>query len=303
MQVSKLVAKLQSAVKDKVKGLLTRQAHLPYVGPVSVWIVLFVIAPLGFVFYFSFLTVGPYGQIVPTFTLENYVALFKGQYGIILLRSLLFAFVTNVICLLIGYPLAYSIVKHGGKRKIFLLFLVIMPSWTLYLIRLYALKTLVGTTGLINSAFLNLGLISSPLEILYTPSAVVIGLIYTWLPFMVLPIYASLDGLDPSLLEAAVDLGATPVRRFFTVTLPLTKGGIFAGTILTFIPALGDWLSPLLLGGAKVMMAGSLVEHHFIKVGNIPVGSSIATALTAIVLLIIYLSMKLGGEEALERIV
>ena len=303
MQVSKLVTKLQSAIKDKVKGLLTRQAHLPYVGPVSVWIVLFVIAPLGFVFYFSFLTAGPYGQIIHTFTLKNYLAIFKGQYGIILLRSLLFAFVTNVICLLIGYPLAHSIVKHGGKRKIFLLFLVIMPSWTLYLIRLYALKTLVGSKGLINSALLNLGLISSPLEILYTPSAVVIGLIYTWLPFMVLPIYAALDGLDPSLLEAADDLGATPFKRFFTVTLPLTKGGIFAGTILTFIPALGDWLSPLLLGGAKVMMIGNLVEHHFIKVGNIPVGSSIATALTAVVLLIIYLSMKLGGEEALERII
>jgi len=279
------------------------QAYLPYVGLTSVWIVLFVIAPLGFVFYFSFLTVGPSGQIIHTFTLSNYLALFTGRYAIILLRSLLFAFITNMICLLIGYPLAYLIVEQGGKRKILLLFLVIMPSWTLYLIRLYALKTLAGSTGLINGVLLNLGLISSPLEILYTPHAVVVGLIYTWLPFMVLPIYAALDGLNPSLLEAAEDLGATPFRRFFTVTLPLTKGGIFAGTILTFIPALGDWLSPLLLGGAKVMMAGSLVEHYFIKVGNIPVGSSMASALTAVVLLIIYLSMKLGGDEALERIV
>ncbi len=138
---------------------------------------------------------------------------------------------------------------------------------------------------------------------LYNSTAVMVGLVYSWLPFMVLPIYAALDGLDPSLLEAAVDLGATPLRRFFTVTLPLTKGGIFAGTILVFIPSLGEWLVPLLLGGAKVMMAGNLVEHHFIKVGNIPMGSSIAAALTAIVLLIIYLSIKAGGEEALERII
>ena len=303
MLASSVKVKTPMGLGGKIKRLLIMQAYLPYVGPTSVWIVLFVIAPLGFVFYFSFLTVGPYGQIIHTFTLSNYLALFTGRYAIILLRSLLFAFITNMICLLIGYPLAYLIVEQGGKRKILLLFLVIMPSWTLYLIRLYALKTLAGSTGLINGILLNLGLISSPLEILYTPHAVVVGLIYTWLPFMVLPIYAALDGLNPSLLEAAEDLGATPFRRFFTVTLPLTKGGIFAGTILTFIPALGDWLSPLLLGGAKVMMAGSLVEHYFIKVGNIPVGSSMASALTAVVLLIIYLSMKLGGDEALERIV
>jgi len=303
MLTSKVVGKTQRRLRKWIKRLLTTQAYLPYVGPISVWIVLFVITPLGVIVYFSFLMVGPFGQIVPTFTLENYRALFKGAYGIILLRSLLFAFGTNMICLLIGYPLAYWIVKYGSKWKVILLFLVIIPSWTCYLIRLYALKTLTGHTGLINSTLLNLGLISSPLPMLYNSTAVMIGLVYSWLPFMVLPIYAALDGLDPSLLEAAVDLGATPLRRFFTVTLPLTKGGIFAGTILVFIPSLGEWLVPLLLGGAKVMMAGNLVEHHFIKVGNIPMGSSIAAALTAIVLLIIYLSIKAGGEEALERII
>jgi len=300
---SKISVKGQGHVRERIKRLLTTQAYLPYVGPTSLWIVLFVITPLGVILYFSFLRVGPFGQIVPTFTLENYVALFRGEYGIILLRSLLFAFVTNMICLLIGYPLAYWIVKYGGKWKVILLFLVIIPSWTNYLIRLYALKTLMGHTGLINSALLNLGLISSPLDMLYNSTAVMLGLVYSWLPFMVLPIYASLDGLDPSLLEAAADLGATPLRRFFTVTLPLTRGGIFAGTILVFIPSLGAWLVPLLLGGAKVMMAGNLVEHHFIRMGNIPAGSSIAAALTAIVLLIIYLSIKEGGEEALERII
>lgn len=286
----------------KVGKLLARQAHLPYVGPIALWVIVFVIAPLGVIIYFSFLTTGPFGEIIHTFTLENYRTAMKGAYGIIFLRSLLFASLTNVICLLIGYPLAYWIVRCGGKWESLLLFLVVAPSWTCYLIRLYALKTLVGHTGLINSALLNLGLISSPLEILYTPYAVILGLVYSWLPFMVLPIYASLRGLDPSLLEASVDLGATPLRRFFTVTLPLTKGGIFAGTILVLIPSLGEWLVPLLLGGAKVMMAGSLVEHHFIKMGDIPMGSSIAAALAAMVLLVIYLSFKVGGEEALERV-
>jgi len=303
MQTSKVVGRATGNLREKAKKFLTKQAHLPYVGPISLWIIVFVFVPLGVILYFSLLTIGPYGQIVHTFTLENYLALVKVGFAKIFLRTILFAFGANMVCLLIGYPIAYFIVRYGGRWKTLLVFLVILPSWTCYLIRLFALKTLTDSSGLINSALLSLGLISSPLGILYTPYAVMLGLIYTWIPFMVLPIYAALEGLDPSLLEAAVDLGATPLRRFFTVTLPLTKGGIFAGTILVFIPSLGEWLVPLLLGGAKNMMAGNLVSIYFIKAGNIPAGCSIATALTALVILIIYLCMKLGGEEAIERIV
>jgi len=286
-----------------IKKLLTAQAHLPYVGPLSLWIIVFVFAPMGVIVYFSFVRTGVFGEIIHTFTLENYRILFETQHGVILARSLFFAFGTNVICLLIGYPLAYWIARSGGKFKLILLGLVIVPSWTCYLLRLYGLRLLAGDPGIINNVLLNLHLISCPVKMLFTPFAVVLGLVHIWLPFMVLPIYASLEGLDPSFLEAAMDLGATPFRRFFTVTLPLTKGGIFAGTILTFIPAFGDWLSPLVLGGNKVLMAGSLVQHYFIVVGNFSAGSSIATALTAIVALIMYLCIKLGGEEAIERIV
>ena len=290
-------------LRKKAAKFLSEQVHLPYVGPVSFWFIVFVIAPLGVILYFSFLTTGPYGgEILPIFTLEHYPALWRGAYGIILLRTLLLAFLTNIVCLLIGYPVAYFIVRRGGRWKTVLLFLVIIPSWTNLLIRLYALRTIAGHTGIINNTLLSLGLISSPLEILFTPSAVMFGLVYTWLPFMVLPVYASLEGLDPSLLEASVDLGASPLRRFFTVTLPLTKGGIFAGTILVFIPSLGTWLVPLLLGGSKIMMAGNLVQLYFMMVGNIPAGCSIAIVLITVVLLIIYLSIKLGGEETLERI-
>ncbi len=308
MEWSKLSTGFQNCEKvakrftEKGIGLLSKQAHLPYVGPISLWIILFVFAPLGVIIYFSFLTLGPLGQIIPTFTLENYQFVLKPAYWEIFLRTFLFAFMTNIICLLIGYPLAYWIVRYGGRWKVALIFLVIIPSWTCYLIRLYALKTLTGTAGLINSSLLGLGLISSPLQVLYTPFAVMLGLVYGWLPFMVLPIYASVEGLDPSLLEASEDLGANPFSRFFTVTLPLTKGGIYAGTILVFIPTLGEWLVPLLLGGAKVMMAGNLVTYYFIELGNIPTGSSIAAALTAIVVLMIYLAFKVGGEEALERV-
>jgi len=288
-------------LKERAKEFLSEQVYLPYVGPISLWIVFFVFAPLGVVLYFSFLNVGPFGQIVHTFTLEHYRLMLKPTYIKIFMRTFAFSFGTNIICLLIGYPLAYFIVRCGGKWKTFLMFLVIVPSWTCYLIRLYALKTLTGREGLVNDALLSLGLISSPLNILYTPFAVILGLVFGFLPFMVLPIYASLEGLDPSLLEASEDLGATPMRRFFTVTLPLTKGGILAGTILVFIPSLGEWLVPMLLGGAKVMMAGNLIEQQYIKLGSIPAGSSIAVALTTIVVLIIYLTVKMGGEEVLER--
>ena len=207
-----------------------------------------------------------------------------------------------MICLLIGYPLAYWIAKSGGKFKTFFVFLVVAPSWSCYVIRVYALKMVLGNPGALNSILLRLGLVSSPLEILYTPGAVLVGLIYIWLPFMVLPIYAALEGLDPSVLEAATDLGATPLHRFFTVTLPLTKGGIFAGTILTSIPALGDWLVPYIIGGNQTWMAGNYIQYYFITRGDFSTGSSMAVTLTAIITLIIYLFIKFGGEEALERI-
>ena len=289
-------------LRQRVARFLMKQAYLPYVGLVALWTCLFVIAPLGIILYFSLLSVGPLGQIIPSFTLRNYLGLFEGAYVVILLRSLAFAFGTNVICLLIGFPLAYWIARYGGRWKTALIFLVIIPSWTCYLIRLYALKTIIGHRGLINSTLLNFNLISSPIDILYTPFAVMLGIVYSWLPFMVLPIYAAVESLDATLLEASEDLGATPFQRLVTVTLPLTKGGIYAGTIFVFIIALGEWLVPLLLGGAKVMMAGSLVEHYFIKAGNIPAGSAIAAAITVIALLVVYLGVKLGGQEVLERV-
>ncbi|MBA7680216.1 Spermidine/putrescine transport system permease protein PotB [subsurface metagenome] len=303
MEVTELVENKRKGIGIWVKKFLAAQVHLPYVGPISIWIILFVFAPLIVVLYFSFLSVGPALQIIKSFTLEHYKAIFKTEYGLIFLRTILYAFETNVISLLLGYPMAYWIAKYGGRWKTVLIFFVILPSWTCYLIRLYALKSIIGRAGLINSLLLSLNIISSPLDILYTPFAVVIGLVYTWIPFMILPVYASIEGLNPSILEASLDLGATPFKRFLTVTLPLTKGGVIAGTILVFIPSLGEWLVPMLLGGAKVMMAGNLVSLYFVTAGNIPAGCSIAAALTAIVVLMIYLFIKFGGEEALERIV
>jgi len=194
------VGKMPGNLMEKIRKYLAKQAHLPSVGPISIWFIVFVIAPVGVIIYFSFLTTGPYGgEILPIFTLEHYSALWRGAYGIILLRTLLLALATNILCLLIGYPMAYFIARRGGRWKTLLLFLVVIPSWTGYLIRLYALRTIAGYTGLINSALLSLGLISSPLEILFNPYAVMFGLVYVWLPFMVLPVYASVVGLNSAL--------------------------------------------------------------------------------------------------------
>ena len=272
-----------------------------YLSPIIIVVVVFVFAPLAIILFFSFLKSGPYGQILYSFTFENIGAILGGGYGKVFLKSIYLAFQTNLLCILFGYPIAYYITRFGGKWKTLWLFLIIVPSWSSYLIRLYALKTLVGTRGTINSLLMNLGIISEPIQILYTHFAVIMALVFAWLPFMILPIYAALEGLDRSVLEAATDLGATPFRRFFRVTLPLTRGGLLAGSILVFIPTVGEWLVPHIFGGSKIMMAGSLVAHKFTAVGNIPQGSSLAIMLAATLVLILYLTIKWGGREALER--
>jgi spermidine/putrescine transport system permease protein len=287
------------ASKRKNRKLLLE--ILTYLSPVIIIVVVFVFAPLTIILFYSFLKSGLYGEIIYSFSLENFRAILGGGYGIVLLQSLYLAFQTNLLCILIGYPIAYYMAMFGGRWKTILLFLVIVPSWASYLIRLYSLKTIIGSKGLVNSLLLNLDIISSPIEILYTPFAVMLGLVYAWLPYMILPIYAAIEGLDRSVLEAAVDLGATPVRRFFRLTLPMTKGGLLAGSILVFIPTVGEWLVPHIFGGSKVMMAGSLVALKFTSVGNIPAGASLAIMLAATLILILYLVIKWGGREAMER--
>ena len=288
----------QAQKREKRKLALNIAAYL---SPIIIIVVVFVFSPLAIILFFSFLKSGPYGAIVYEFTFENVWAVLGGGYGKLFLKSVFLAIQTNFLCILLGYPIAYYIARFGGRWKALWIFMIIVPSWSSYLIRLYALKTLVGTKGTINTLLINLGLISEPIQILYTNFAVTMALVFAWLPFMILPIYAALDGLDRSVLEAASDLGANPFRRFFRVTLPLTRGGLLAGSILVFIPTVGEWLVPHIFGGSKIMMAGSLVAHKFTAVGNIPQGSSLAMMLAATLVLILYLTIKWGGREALEK--
>jgi len=298
MNIADTVASSEAVKREKRKLYLEISAYL---SPIIILVTVFVFAPLLIIFFFSFLKSGDMGQIIYSFTLDNYKSIIGGGYGKILIRSLYLALQTNVFCVLVGFPVAYFIAIYGGKWKSLLIFLVIVPSWASYLIRLYALKTITGSTGLINSALLGMGLIDAPLKLLYTPFAVTMGLVYAWLPFMILPVHASLEGLDPSVLEAASDLGAKPVRRFFRVTLPLTKGGLLAGSIFVFIPTVGEWLVPHILGGGKIMMAGSLVAQKFTVAGNIPEGASLSVFLAATLILILYLAIKYGGAESMEK--
>lgn len=288
----------QAEKREKRKLALEVTAYL---SPIIIIVFVFVFSPLAIILFFSFLKSGQYGQIIYSFTFENIAAVLGGGYGKVFLQSVYLAFQTNVLCILCGYPIAYYIARYGGKWKTLWIFLIIVPSWSSYLIRLYALKTLVGTKGTINGLLMSLNIISEPIQILYTPFAVAMALVFAWLPFMILPIYASLEGLDRSVLEAATDLGATPFRRFFRVTLPLTRGGLLSGSILVFIPTVGEWLVPHIFGGSKIMMAGSLVAQKFTAVGNIPQGSSLAIWLAATLILILYLTIKWGGREALEK--
>jgi spermidine/putrescine transport system permease protein len=188
------------------------------------------------------------------------------------------------VCLLLGFPVAY-VIAHARRWRAALLLLVILPFWTSFLVRTFAMMFLLRDSGLVNGILLGLGLTARPIELLYTPFAVITGLVYGFLPFMVLPIYASLEKQDPALLEAATMLGARTTAGFFTVTLPLARPGIMAGCFLVFIPALGSFLTSDLLGGAKQVMLGNLVQNQFMSARNWPFGSAASLVMMTGVLL------------------
>ena len=252
--------------------------------PVVFWLVCFFLLPLVSVFIYSFLERGTYGGVQWHFTLENYQRLFDGLYLGILWRSVSTALVCTVICLLLGYPFAYYLARYKPKYRNVLLLLVVVPFWTNFLIRTYAWILILRTEGLLNSL---LGAILpnwSPLELLNTPLAVQIGLVYGYLPFMILPLYAALEQLDLSLLEAAQDLGASPRRAFWHVTVPLSLPGILAGSMLVFIPTVGAFLTPDILGGGKVSYIGNVIERQFKTARDWPFGSALSFMLMGIVL-------------------
>jgi spermidine/putrescine transport system permease protein len=251
--------------------------------PATLWLLLFFLIPVLLLAAYSFMPRGTYGGVEPGVTLEHYRRFFDPLYLSILRRTVVVSLACTALCLLLGYPVAYVIARSRRWRNL-LLFLVILPFWTSFLVRTFAMIFLLRDTGLVNSWLLKLGWIEQPLTLLYTPFAVLAGLVYTFLPFMVLPIYASLEKVDWSLLEAAEVLGARPVARFLKVTLPLSWPGVIAGSLLVFIPTLGSFLPSDLLGGAKEMLIGNLVQNQFTAARNWPFGSAASLILMVVVL-------------------
>lgn len=276
-----------------------RASLLVLLFPATGWLLLFFILPLLIVLLYSFLERGTYGGITWSFTVSNYQQLTKEIYWGILWQSLGLALVTTAACLLIGYPLAFFIATQPPRWRSALLLLIIIPFWTNFLVRTYAWIVLLRTEGVVNVLLQSLHLINEPLTLLFTPFAVAIGLIYGYLPFMVLPLYSTLERFDFSLVQAAQDLGANDLRTFWQVVLPLTMRGVVAGSLLVFIPSVGAFITPNILGGAKTMMLGNLIQNQFLQARNWPFGSTISVVLMVIVLIpaIIYLRMSEEGGQ------
>lgn len=266
------------------------------VGPVSVWLTLLVGIPLMYVLVLSFLTRTENGGVAAVFSAASYLQLFNADYLRIYGVSILVAFLTTVCCLLLAYPFAAWMAQGSQQRKVLMMTLVVIPFWTNSLIRLYGWKTLLGASGVFNGLLKAAGLIEKPIELLYTTPAVVLGMVYTLIPFMILPVYASIEKLDRTLLEAASDLGARPVKSFLEITLPHTMPGIFAGSIMVFIPALGYFFVSDLMGGGNFMLIGNLIKNQFYTARNWPLGAALSIVLIAVTLLLVRLYQKAGGD-------
>ncbi|HDR1101325.1 spermidine/putrescine ABC transporter permease PotB [Pasteurella multocida] len=262
------------------------------IGVIFGWLIFFVLAPNLLVLIVSFLTRDSSNFYALPFTLENYTRLFEPLYAQVVWNSLYMSGLATLVCLIIGYPFAFLLTKINSKYRPFLLFLVVLPFWTNSLIRIYGMKIFLGVKGILNSTLMSIGLIDTPIRILNTEVAVIIGLVYLLLPFMILPLYASIEKLDYRLLEAAKDLGANAFQRFIKVIIPLTMPGIIAGCLLVLLPAMGMFYVADLLGGAKVLLVGNVIKSEFLISRNWPFGSAISIGLTILMALLIFVYYK-----------
>ncbi|EJR4432059.1 spermidine/putrescine ABC transporter permease PotB [Salmonella enterica] len=257
------------------------------------WLVLFVFLPNLMIIGTSFLTRDDASFVKMVFTLDNYARLLDPLYFEVLLHSLNMALIATLSCLVLGYPFAWFLAKLPEKIRpllLFLLFLLIVPFWTNSLIRIYGLKIFLSTKGYLNEFLLWLGVIDTPIRIMFTPSAVIIGLVYILLPFMVMPLYSSIEKLDKPLLEAARDLGASKMQTFIRIIIPLTMPGIVAGCLLVMLPAMGLFYVSDLMGGAKNLLIGNVIKVQFLNIRDWPFGAATSITLTIVMglMLLIY---------------
>lgn len=268
----------------------SRLASWLLMAPGLLWLTVLMVVPCLLIFVLIFFERGIYGGIdwsAPT--LENVMRAFDPLYLSIFLDSAVIAGISTVIALLIGYPAAYAIAKAPQRRQTALLFLAMLPFWTNYLIRTYAWIVLLNPAGLINNLLIGTGVTSVPLPLLYNKPAVILGLVYSYSPFVILAIYSALQRLDPSYAEASRDLGASAARTFFRITLPLTASGVAAGAVFVFVLSIGNFVTPDLLGGGKFQMVGNLIYDQFLSARDWPFGATLSALLIAVMLVLLFL--------------
>jgi spermidine/putrescine transport system permease protein len=262
-------------------------ASAPFLAPGILFLIIFMAIPVGLLAFYTFFKRGRFGGLVFEFTLENWAKLAEPLYVGVIMQSIGMALVVTLLALLIGYPMAYAIAGLGPKWRTIALIAVVLPFWTNFLIRTYAWILLLNNAGFVNQGLQALGFTDEPISMLYTPQAIVVGLLYMYLPLMVLPLYASLQQLDPALREAATNLGASPWRAFRTITLPLSLPGALTGCIFVFVPAMSNFVIPELIGGGKTIMIGNLVRDQFFEARDWPFGATLALVLTILLVLVI----------------
>lgn len=264
------------------------------IGIIVSWLLLFVFIPNLMIIGTSFLTRDDADLVQMVFTLDNYAKLFDPLYAKVLWHSFYMAAIATLICLIIGFPFAYCIAKMPQHWRPIMLFLMIVPFWTNSLIRTYGLKIFLGTRGLLNESLLFIGVIDQPLRIMYTEYAVMIGLVYILLPFMILPLYSSIEKLDRSYIEAAKDLGANKFQTFYKVIIPLTMPGIIAGCLVVLLPALGMFYISDLLGGAKNLLIGNIIKSQILSIRDWPFGSAASISLTLLMGIMLFAYWRVG---------
>jgi spermidine/putrescine transport system permease protein len=262
------------------------------------WLILFAFLPNALVLFSSFMSKGETEFLIFDFTFSNYVKIADSLYFSIFLSSFKIALITTISTLLLAYPFAFILATSSKKYRAVLLLLVIIPFWTSSLVRTYALIAILKTKGLLNAVLLFLGLVNEPLEIMYTQTAVYIGMTYTLLPFMILPLYASIEKIDMRFIEAAKDLGASKISQFTKIIIPLSLPGIIAGSTLVFLPSLGMFFIADILGGAKDLIIGSFIRNQFLTFRDWPFGSAAAILLTIIMFFMIYLYSRASKNIA-----
>ena len=264
--------------------------------PVVIYAMLLIFLPLLYILFLSFCQNDSYGGIIYNFTLSNYLTIFDSTYIRILVKSAIIALIATFLCILISYPFAIFLREKSEKTRNLMIKLVMVPFLTNSLIRTYGWIVLLRKNGIINTALVSLNIVDTPLSLMYNNLGIIIGMTYTLLPFMILPLSSAVFKIDGSLLDAAKDLGAGPIKRFKNIILPQTLSGVFNGSLMVFIPAIGYFFIADILGGGKAMIIGNLIKNQFLTARNWPLGSAISIFLIIVTFLLVKLYKKIGGR-------